>query len=663
MEYRKNNRFCAGLHLHTHYSNVINVSIFFSCYKDSFISFYSEQMVNTSYLLQSIKQHQHSSRNALLDFTHFGYMWTSVNTKKIVASHSVYTLLGLEPFQEFLTVQKWRQFVHSKDLYKLLQAEEKVMLTGEQCSAEYRIITKSGKHIYINHLMQLSAIANSDFKIMSILDDITEQKSAEVILEVMNEGFYELDGNFAFRRINECAENYWDIQRSDLLHNCIWNVFPQYIGSAYEKLITNAKAGNKIMSEVICPVTNHWLHVSVSPHNDGLIVIFYDIQNEKDAEQEVKENKALLQSIFDTSVIGMSVLQSVRDENNAVKNFRIQIINKKLEETTGRTDLKGKLYFDEYPGIVEIGLADVMLKVLETGEAKQMEYYYPHEGFKSWFLSTFTKLDDSIVATNLDITEAKKAEEQVRIINQSLAEKNKELEQRNEELISLSKVASRDLKEPLRKIYTAVEAIITADAQKLSNNGRAHLRRIQSSVQRMGLITEDLLSFINISEDGKEFSTVDLNEVLKESKKKIQKFIVEKNAQINAEPLPIINGNFDLLTQLFKNILHNAIKFQPDHTPGIDITSTKKIVNNSHFIQITFKDNGIGFNQQDAETMFNLFTRLQEDEKFHGSGMGLAICKKIMALHNGFIEASGVENTGAEVCCYFPEFNQKFIAG
>lgn len=481
---------------------------------------------------------------------------------------------------------------------------------------------------------------------------------ANVILELINEGFYELDNNFVFIRVNKRAENYWGIQRSALLNNCIWDVFPLCEGTPYKDLVTNAKAGNKIMSEVLCPITNHWLHLSVSSYTDGLIVIFYDIQNEKDAEQQVKENKALLQSVFDTSIIGMSVLQTVRDENGEAKNFIIQVVNKKLKQITGRADLIGKLYIDEYPGIVDTGLVDVMMKVLETGEPAQIEYYYEHEGFKNWFLSTFTKLGDSIVATNLDITEAKKAEEQVRITNQSLAEKNKELEQRNKELISLSKVATRDLKEPSRKIYTAIEAIIIADAQKLSNNGRAHLRRIQSSVQRMGLITDDLLSFINITEDGKEFSTVDLNEVLEASKKKIQKFIVEKNAQINNESLPTINGNLELLTQLFKNILHNAIKFQPDHTPEINITSTQKIINNRHFIQITFKDNGIGFNQQDAETIFNLFTKLNDDEKFHGSGMGLAICKKIMTLHNGFIEASVKENTGTEICCCFPELNQ-----
>ncbi|MDO3645263.1 sensor histidine kinase [Mucilaginibacter sp. L3T2-6] len=126
----------------------------------------------------------------------------------------------------------------------------------------------------------------------------------------------------------------------------------------------------------------------------------------------LQESEGLLQSVFDTSLIGMSVLQAKRDEQGQIEDFVIRIVNKELERETGRTDLVGKLYAQEYPGIREAGIFTLMLKVMETGVPEQMEYFYPHEGFNKWFSCMFVKLNDGLVATNLDISSRKKAEEE-----------------------------------------------------------------------------------------------------------------------------------------------------------------------------------------------------------------------------------------------------------
>src|SRR4051812_25844737 len=112
-------------------------------------------MGRNNYLLQGnptpIQQHS----KTLLEYTHFGYMWTSIRTKRIVASHTIYALLEMEPFEEFLTPEKWRSYVHPSDLYKLLQAEQRLHAEGEPCTVEYRVITKTGKQIHVSHYMQL----------------------------------------------------------------------------------------------------------------------------------------------------------------------------------------------------------------------------------------------------------------------------------------------------------------------------------------------------------------------------------------------------------------------------------------------------------------------------------------------------------------------------
>ncbi|MDJ1480940.1 PAS domain S-box protein [Cytophagaceae bacterium YF14B1] len=126
--------------------------------------------------------------------------------------------------------------------------------------------------------------------------------------------------------------------------------------------------------------------------------------------KELEESRDLLQSVFDTSLMGMSVMKAVRDENGNIVDFRIRIANKEIKRETGRMDLEGKLYAQEFPGIQQVGIYDIIVRVVETGKAEGMEYYYPFEGFNKWFTCMFVKLEDGVVATNLDITERKLVE-------------------------------------------------------------------------------------------------------------------------------------------------------------------------------------------------------------------------------------------------------------
>jgi len=155
----------------------------------------------------------------------------------------------------------------------------------------------------------------------------------------------------------------------------------------------------------------------------------YRLQLEQEVNErtvELQESKELLQSIYDTSLIQMSVLKAVRDESDRITDFRIMIVNRELERETGRKDLVGKLYTEEYPGIKASGLFDTICRVVESGRPEQLEYFYPFENFNKWFSCMFVKMDDGVVATNLDITSRKEAEEE-RFRNMVLLEQTEEL--------------------------------------------------------------------------------------------------------------------------------------------------------------------------------------------------------------------------------------------
>jgi len=137
--------------------------------------------------------------------------------------------------------------------------------------------------------------------------------------------------------------------------------------------------------------------------------------------RDLQASRDLLQSVFDTSLLAISVMEAVRDDTGAVQDFRLQLVSRELTREAGRTDLVGKLYAAEYPGIREVGIFDLAVRAMETGEPHGMEYYYNHEGFDKWFACQFVKLGDGVVATNLDITE-RKAAEQERMKNLRLLE-------------------------------------------------------------------------------------------------------------------------------------------------------------------------------------------------------------------------------------------------
>lgn len=155
----------------------------------------------------------------------------------------------------------------------------------------------------------------------------------------------------------------------------------------------------------------------------------YRLQLEQEVNErtvELQKSKELLQSIYDTSLIQMSVLKAVRDANGKILDFRIKIVNRELERQTQRRDLVGKLYLNEYPGIKASGLYDAICRVVESGKPEQLEYFYPYEGFHKWFSCMFVKMDDGVVATNLDITSRREAEEE-RFRNMVLLEQTEEL--------------------------------------------------------------------------------------------------------------------------------------------------------------------------------------------------------------------------------------------
>jgi len=244
-------------------------------------------------------------------------------------------------------------------------------------------------------------------------------------------------------------------------------------------------------------------------------------------------------------------------------------------------------------------------------------------------------------------------------LNELFLEKNRALQRNNEEIASFSYVASHDLQEPLRKIQSFSQLIIDKEGDTLSATAKDYFRRIKDAAARMQSLIEDLLGYAAAGAGIQKAGSADLNLVLGEVTKQLHESIKEKSAVINAGNLPVIKGNLFQLEQLFSNLISNALKYsKKDEVPVINIQAQRTKAGDGElpgFWKIMFSDNGIGFDNGSAEKIFDIFHRLHGKSEYPGSGIGLAIAKKIADNHGGSITAEGDPGKGAVFCIYFPE--------
>jgi PAS domain S-box-containing protein len=262
-----------------------------------------------------------------------------------------------------------------------------------------------------------------------------------------------------------------------------------------------------------------------------------------------------------------------------------------------------------------------------------------------------------------DLTERKKAEielqesfEKHKLLAEELRQTNFQLLEVNKQLEQFASIASHDLKEPLRKIITFTDLLLNDKETHLSEIGQRNFSKVIASSRRMARMIEDVLAFASLTER-QGFEIVSLQQILEETAEILDDDIREKNATIHSDHLPQIKANPSQMRQLFQNLISNSLKFsKKDELPDISITC--KIISGKdigevgvkpeiNYLQLCFEDNGIGFDKKDTQKIFQLFKRLHTRDEYAGTGIGLAVVKKIVENHEGFITAESNREKGA----------------
>lgn len=382
------------------------------------------------------------------------------------------------------------------------------------------------------------------------------------------------------------------------------------------------------------------------------------------------------------------------------------LINERYQQLFGKREIQGKPILVALPELVGQGFDLLLDKVYRTGipyvgieilitlgrdeglipEDRYFNFSYQpmyDENRKIYSILVFGyEVTDQVNARN-KVTEiqeqhSKELEEKVLLrtielsdVNKLLYKKNEDLVKMNVELESFNFISSHDLQEPLRKIQTFSNRILETESSGMSDNGKDYFSRINNAARRMQTLIEDLLAYSHASIPGRIFEIVNLNTIIEEIKAEFKDIILEKNVTIHAEKLDNVSINHSQFRQLITNLFTNSLKFsRPGIPPTITIKSkiatagflqdenpalpAGRLLDTQDYCHISFSDNGIGFDPQYKTKIFEVFQRLHTKEEYAGTGIGLAIVKKIIENHKGAIKAKGELGKGATFDIYIP---------
>jgi PAS domain S-box-containing protein len=386
----------------------------------------------------------------------------------------------------------------------------------------------------------------------------------------------------------------------------------------------------------------------------GAIEVASDITDHKKAEEELRYSEKKFRSVFESPLIGMlfwNANGNINDVNDAFLKMVGYTRDEILSGVVGWRDLTPPEFKEK---------DDKMLtKIAETGVRTPIEKECVRKNesrFPVLLGAVFLPgPKPSGVSFILDITERKKAEKKLKVLNEKLRRRTLKLEQSNKKLEQFAYVASHDLQEPLRMVDSYTQLLEERYKDQLDADAREFINYAVEGANGMRRLIKDLLSYSRIETRGKTLKPINSHAALGQALTNLSTMIEENHAIVTNDDLPVIMADETQLVQLFQNLISNGIKFQKKEQPRVHISVNKK--DDRWLFSVT--DNGIGFEDKYKDLVFILFQRLHPKEKYPGTGIGLAICKKIVERHNGRIWVDSEPGKGSTFHFTLPKGGNK----
>ena len=491
---------------------------------------------------------------------------------------------------------------------------------------------------------------NRQKELFEIQTKLLQQKmEIDELMDSLSAMIYYKDTNNKILRINKTMADFFGKDQSFLVGMSLYDLIPRGRAHTYHeedlKIIRNGKAVNNIIEEVITPLgEKRWLRSDKKPYRDkdgnikGVVIYSLDITEEREVGRQLREKEALFSKIFDEAPYGVMVMDLSKKvlHANAMLCKQLQYSEKEigilsLQEITHQEDIEevDDLYNSLSPE-KQYGNSEIRIK-------KQSNEY-----LNTNFVATEIRDENGIPVFYLgmleNITEKRQAEAQLEVYSKSLEESNKDLEQ-------FGYIISHDLKEPLRMITSYTQLLKRRYSSNFDESGHEFMEYVVDGAKRMNTLINDLLLYSRSGRDTENKQSVEIDEVIYMVLNNLRMQIQETKTDIEIEAdLPIIYCNRPQIVALFQNLISNAIKYQKENvTPEIEI----KVERVGNFWEFGIKDNGIGMVENNLETIFLIFQRLHGREEYSGSGIGLAIAKRIVNSNGGEIWVKSTAGEGS----------------
>jgi len=466
-----------------------------------------------------------------------------------------------------------------------------------------------------------------------------------------------LDNEFRMVRVNEATLRFFNLPMDRILGN---SCFPLVYGMnepPEPNPFTEMKRTRKHEeTELYLAEKGIWFFVSADPILDGegniigLVHIVKDITDRKQAEEALRESEKKFKDLVEKSNVGVYLIQ---DRVNRYVNARCaEILGYSVEEVIDKIGPKDTTFPEDWSPLEE------NIQKRTSGEVKfihrEFRIITKNKEIKNvevFGSRTIYQGKPAVVGTMLDITERKRAEEALKEKTEELARSNKDLEQ-------FAYVASHDLQEPLRMVTNYLQLLARRYQGKLDSDADEFIGFAVDGATHMWKLINDLLTYSRVGMRGKELEPTDCETVLNQSLNNLEMAIEEKGAIVTHDPLPTVIADNPQLELLFQNLIGNAIKFQGNEPPRIHVSASR---NGSGWI-FSVRDNGIGIAPEYAERIFIIFQRLHSRKEFPGTGIGLAICKKIVERHGGHIWVESEFGKGATFYFTLPASKGKLLS-
>ena len=474
-----------------------------------------------------------------------------------------------------------------------------------------------------------------------------ERQNKEALINSTEDLIWSVDANFKLITANKSfLENLRHttgrlLQEGDSI--LIEGIFPTDFLAFWSKLYQRALSGESFQELVYTPafggIPQRWSDVRFGPILIDRKIVGVACYSRNVTEAKLSE--IALQKAYEEK---NEILESIGDGFYALdKSWNVTYWNYHAENLLlkKREEMLGSNLWEKFPEAVSL-IYDQYQEALSTGKVSHFEEFFPP--VSTWFEVSVYPSSNGLAVYFMDITGRKNSEKQLQELNENLIQQAKELEISNRELEQFAYVASHDLQEPLRMITGFLALIEKKYNQLLDERGKKYIYFAIDGAKRMRQIILDLLEFSRLSNLEEEVELVDLQEIMNEVLVLNRKIISEKRAKIKCENLPQLRAVRVSILQLFQNLVNNGLKYQrEDVQPSVSITAQEI----GNFWQFSVSDNGIGIDKNYFDKIFVIFQRLNRKEEYSGTGMGLAICKKIIEGMGGKIWVESQRDIGS----------------